>query len=64
MAFRPVLVIDMDITVTLQFSDEDVNVRASSADFSEVIRQLVNCAIDYAKFRDVRDCEVVHVVIR
>lgn len=54
---------NMDITAALQFSDETVIVRASSQDFSVVIRQLVNCAIDYAKFRDARDCEVLNVFI-
>lgn len=53
----------MNITVELFFEDETVVVRASSPDFAELLRQIINCAISNAAYKDVRHCKVQQVYI-
>lgn len=53
----------MNIVLTLFFEDEQVIVNAYSQDFAELIRQIVNAAIGYAAFKDVRHCKVEQIFI-
>lgn len=53
----------MHITLTLFFEDEKIIVNAYSQDFAELIRQIVNCAIDYAIFKDSHHCKVEQIFI-
>lgn len=53
----------MDITLELFFEDETVIVQAYSPDFAELLRQIINSAISYAAYKDVRHCKVQQVYI-